>query len=48
MLAFFGPYASEKCDPMQVKNFQLTLTTNKACLGTAHQKLKLSVHAEYK
>ncbi len=33
MLVFFDTHASEKCDPMQVKNFLSTLTTNKAYLG---------------
>ncbi len=45
-LAFFGQHANEKCNSMQVKNFLSTLTTNKACLGMAHQKLELSVHTE--
>ncbi len=33
---------------MLALNFLLTLTTNKACLGTAYQKLKLSVHTKHK
>ncbi len=32
------PYANEKCGPMQVKNFLLTLTTNKACLSASWSK----------
>ncbi len=30
MLAFFGPHACEKYDPILAKNFLSTLTTNKA------------------
>ncbi len=29
-------------------NFPSTLSTNKACLSAAHQKLKLSIHTEHK